>query len=146
MCFYSLQTVIFHTNFNVNTQIYKSSLAVCSQKAGSQMSEPDGVQKVEHSKQFVRRGGIQKSQRTPSWFHRRENFQSNEVSCICLVLLTNSLSVKYSDDPNTVGIWIPNIWILNYLKFGLQMVWYSNGWSKAMSYVLDQPFEDQTST
>ena len=26
----------------------------------------------------------------------------------------------------TLGIWIPAIWILNFLKFGFQMVWYSN--------------------
>ena len=30
-----------------------------------------------------------------------------------------------------------NIWISNLLKFGFQMVWYSNGCSKALSYVLD---------
>ena len=34
----------------------------------------------------------------------------------------------------TVGIWILNIWMPNFLKFGLQMIQYSNGW--AIGYVL----------
>ena len=46
-----------------------------------------------------------------------------------------------------VGIWIKDIGIpekfeyQNFLKFGFQMVRYSNGRSKVVSYVLDQPFE-----
>ena len=47
---------------------------------------------------------------------------------------------------NTVGIWIPTIWIQNFLKFGFQMVRYSNGRSKAKSYVPDQPFKFGTNT
>ena len=47
---------------------------------------------------------------------------------------------------NKVGIWKQNIWIPNFLKFGFQMVWYSNGCFCIMSYVLDWPLECQTST
>ena len=34
----------------------------------------------------------------------------------------------------------------NFLKFGFQMVWYSNGWSKAKCYVVNQPCKYQTRT
>ena len=44
----------------------------------------------------------------------------------------------------TVGIWIPHIWIPNFLEFRFQMVQYLNGRSKAMSYALDQSFEYRT--
>ena len=36
--------------------------------------------------------------------------------------------------------------ITKFLKFRFQMVQYSNGWFKAMSYVQDKPFKYQTST
>ena len=45
-----------------------------------------------------------------------------------------SRSNRRAEYPNTVGIWIPTIWIPNFLKFGFQMVG-----SCAMLFVLHQP-------
>ena len=56
------------------------------------------------------------------------------------------LGSNYSGDLNTNHFNTKNIWIRNFLKFGFQMVWYSNGQSWVMSYLLDQPFKYQTST
>ena len=47
----------------------------------------------------------------------------------------------YSGDLNTDHVNTGNICIQNFLKFKFKMVWYSNGQSNAMSYVLDQPLE-----
>ena len=51
-----------------------------------------------------------------------------------------SRSNRRAEYPNTVGIWIPTIWIPNFLKFGFQTVS-----SCALFFVLDQPFKYQTS-
>ena len=53
------------------------------------------------------------------------------------------LKLKYSGDLNTNHLNTGKIQIPNFLKFGFQMVGYSNGW---MSYVLDRPFDNWTST
>ena len=64
-----------------------------------------------------------------------ENYNQDNV---CLAI--------YSGDLNTNHLNIGNIWIPNFLKFGFQMVRYSNGQSMGFSYVLDRPFKYQTNT
>ena len=69
-----------------------------------------------------------------------------EISVHCKKKFSGDLILKYSGDGNIDHLNTGNIWIPNFLKFGFQMVRYANGWSKAISYVLDRPFKYRTST
>ena len=52
--------------------------------------------------------------------------------CHLFIALVCSLVCYHCSDHLSIG----NIWIPTFLKFGFQIVWYSNGWFMSMSYVL----------
>ena len=71
------------------------------------------------------KGSEQNGQATlPPWKDRVPRLPSarNQVSGCCVY------TTKYSGDLNADHLNTGNIWILSSLKFGFQMVWYSNGW------------------